>query len=132
MAENDLAGLGRRLHAKAAGDLAALRELVDKEHVPDAAVGFFAQQTAEKALKAVLACAGIRVERTHDLVRLAQRVAATGTELPVEVEQLAELTPWAVELRYDEPVEWEGLDRASAVDLVERVLQWADHLVRET
>jgi len=36
------------------------------------------------------------------------------------------------ELRYDEPVEWEGLDRASAVDLVERVLQWADHLVRET
>jgi len=37
-----------------------------------------------------------------------------------------------VELRYDEPVEWEGLDRASAVDLVERVLRWADDLLRET
>ena len=64
--------------------------------------------------------------------RLAQQVAATGARLPVEVEQLAELTPWAVELRYDEPVEWEGLDRASEVDLVERVLRWADDLLRET
>ena len=131
MAENDLAELGRRLLARAAGDLAALRELVDKENVPDAAVGFFAQQTAEKALKAVLARGGVRFERTHDLARLAQRIVAAGTELPVDIEQLAELTPWAVELRYDEPVEWEGLDRASALDLVERVLRWADDLVRE-
>lgn len=61
MAENEFAELARRLGAKAAGDAAALRELVDKEHVPDSAVGFFAQQAAEKALKAVLARRGVPV-----------------------------------------------------------------------
>lgn len=128
MADNDFAEVSRRLRAKAAGDMLALRELVDKEHVPDSAVGFFAQQVAEKALKAILARRGIRFERTHDLARLAQQIAATGIEPPVDVQQLAELTPWAVELRYDESIEWERLNRASAVDLVERVLRWADDL----
>lgn len=93
MAEHDFAELAGRLSAKAAGDVAALRELVDKEHVPDSAVGFFAQQAAEKAFKAVLARRGIRFERTHDLARLAQQVVASGIELPVGVEQVAEPTP---------------------------------------
>ncbi len=129
MAENDFGELARRLGAKAAGDAAALRELVDKEHVPDSAVGFFAQQAVEKALKAVLASCGVRFERTHDLARLAQKIAAEGIELPVDVEQVAELTPWAVELRYDEPIEWEGLDRESALELAERILRWAENLL---
>lgn len=129
MAENDFAELTRRLRTKAAGDAAALRELADKEHVPDSAVGFFAQQTVEKALKAVLAHRGIRFERTHDLARLAQQIVATGIDLPVEVERLAELTPWAVELRYDEPLEWEELERATALELVERILRWVDELI---
>ena len=129
MADDHFAELARRLSTKAAGDVAALRELVDKEHVPDSAVGFFAQQAAEKTFKALLARRGVRFERTHDLARLAQQLAATGIELPVAVEQVAELTPWAVELRYDDPVEWEALDRASALDIAERILRWADELL---
>lgn len=128
MAERDLTDLASLLRNKAAGDEAALRELTGKEHVPDSAVGFFAQQIVEKLLKAVLASRGIRFERTHDLARLAQQVAASGIELPVEVGRVAELTPWAVELRYDEPFESEGLDRASALDLVEGIVRWADEL----
>lgn len=129
MAEQDLADLGRRLHEKAAGDEAALQELAGKSHVPDSAVGFFAQQTVEKLLKAVLASRGVRFERTHDLARLAQQASSSGIDLPVEVEPLAELTPWAVELRYEEPIEWEGLDRGGALELVSRIMQWADELI---
>ena len=129
MAERDLTDLARQLREKASGDEAALRELIGKDHVPDSAVGFFAQQTVEKLLKAVLASQGTRFERTHDLARLAQQVSVAGIELPVPVERIAELTPWAVELRYDEPIQWEALDRGSALELVDGIVRWADDLV---
>jgi len=92
-------------------------------------VGFLAQQSVEKLLKAVLASRGIRFERTHDLTRLAQQLGTAGVELPADVERIAELTPWAVELRYDAPLEWEALDHAAAVALVEAIARWADDIV---
>jgi HEPN domain-containing protein len=51
----DHADLARELLGLAADDLTAARALVDVPAVSDAIVGFHAQQTAEKALKAALA-----------------------------------------------------------------------------
>lgn len=57
----------------AVGDLATAQALVQIEAVPERASGQFAQQAAEKALKAAIASMGTEPARTHDLVYLALR-----------------------------------------------------------
>ena len=63
---------------------------------------FLAQQAIEKSFKAVLCLAGIAYEHTHDLEALAQQLLSAGVELPVPVEGLLRLTPYAVAFRYDD------------------------------
>lgn len=108
----------------ARGDAAAARLIADAE-VPDRIVGFHAQQAVEMFLKAVLAMRGVGYERTHDLERLTSLVANSGLELPAEIDELAQLTPWAVERRYGDPFDPEQLDRQWAVNLVGRTEDWA-------
>lgn len=67
-----------------------------------AALGFHAQQAVEKALKAVCTKQGIEVRRTHDLAALGQSVLSHGTALPISVDALRSLNPFAVEFRYDD------------------------------
>lgn len=57
----------------AVGDLATAQALVKVESLPARASGQFAQQAAEKALKAAIASSGSEPARTHDLVYLALR-----------------------------------------------------------
>jgi HEPN domain-containing protein len=75
-------------------------------------VGFHAQQTAEKALKALLVRHGVRFDRTHDLGQLlgqAEPVAPGTAETLAEAE---ELTAHAVSTRY--PGREPPLDRQEA------------------
>jgi HEPN domain-containing protein len=67
-----------------------------------AALGFHAQQAAEKSLKAVAVLAGLEVPRTHDLAALGQALLDTGNSLPLTIDQLRGLNPFAVEYRYDD------------------------------
>ena len=67
-----------------------------------AALGFLAQQSVEKALKAVAVARGLEVRRTHDLAALGAAVLADGVALPVTVDDLRRLNPYAVEFRYDD------------------------------
>lgn len=104
------------------GDLQACRVLADDADIDDNIVGFHAQQAVEKALKAALVLTETELPRTHDLELLVELVQASGIEVPDELTSVEWLTPWAAELRYDEPA---PLDRAAALSVAERASDWA-------
>lgn len=56
---------------------------------------FHAQQSAEKALKAVCIAKGIRFPVTHDLAVLEQLLDEGGVDLPAEVYNAIRLSPYA-------------------------------------
>lgn len=60
---------------------------------------FHAQQAAEKYLKATLAANNVSIPNTHDLVSLAHQFPAN-VKIAVSIEELAHLTPFAVNSRY--------------------------------
>ena len=72
--------------------------LRDPDHFPRQ-VCFLAQQSSEKALKAILVLLEIDFPFTHDLDRLRDLVPQ-GWEVKSRYPELAELTIWAVETRY--------------------------------
>ena len=95
-----------------------------------AAVGFHAQQSIEKALKAIGVLHGLEVRRTHDLVALAQALIDSGQTLPASMDQFRRLNPFAVEFRYDD--EFNILvTRTELSNIVENVLGWAQSLMAE-
>lgn len=113
------------LLSKAQADKVVIDKLADDPEVTDDMIGFHAQQAVEKLLKAVLAHRGIEYPRTHDIDRLVDLLAANDIPLPPQARRLDELTPWATQLRYDELLDIEHLDRNEAIRLVEGVVSWA-------
>jgi len=93
-----------------------------------AALGFLAQQSVEKSLKAVAVSRGLEVRRTHDLAALGEAIVADGGELPVTVEELRNLNPYAVEFRYDDEMV-PTTTRLELVSLLSAILLWAEQLV---
>src|SRR5512143_1677775 len=92
---------------------------------------FDAQQAAEKAIKGVLVLRGRRFPRTHDLAELVNLVAAAGVAVPPAVLEAKRLTPYAVAGRYpgiSEDASEE--DYREALEIAEKVIAWADTLVR--
>jgi HEPN domain-containing protein len=90
----------RQWARKAEHDIeAANRIMAIEDGCPFDTVCFHCQQAAEKYLKCLLTYLGIQAPRTHDLKSLA---ALTHLEqrFPVRVEDLAELNPYAVDVRY--------------------------------
>lgn len=107
------------------GDLHACRVLAGDADVDDSTVGFHAQQAVEKALKVALVLAETELPRTHDLELLIEMVRASGIEVPEELASVEWLTPWAADLRYDEP---QPLDRGATLAAAERASNWATTL----
>lgn len=116
----------RILLAKAAQDELAARRLAADARIGDEVVGFHVQQAAEKRLKALLAFHGIPYRRTHDLVELMDLLIAQGHAVPAAIEPLQELTPFAVEYRYENLDQYEDvpLDRNRALALLEGLEVW--------
>ncbi|MBI3096624.1 MAG: HEPN domain-containing protein [Planctomycetes bacterium] len=85
---------------KGDSDRAAARRIADGAGPYDTAC-FHAQQAAEKYLKAVLALSAQPIPRTHDLEVILQECRRSGMVLDLAVADLATLTPYAVQLRYD-------------------------------
>ena len=112
------------LLASAEQDLAACRLLSTGVGIGDAVVGFHAQQSIEKAIKAVLSCNMIEFRRTHDLVSLLDLLQDHQVPAPPAADWLDELNPYAVEARYG-TINPEGLDRARVLVAVDQVLAWA-------
>lgn len=93
-----------------------------------AALGFHAQQAAEKALKAVAVQSEIEVPRTHDLAALGQALLDKATPLPLTIDQLRSLNPFAVEYRYDDEIV-PGTSRDALASLLLAVMDWATRVV---
>ena len=113
------------LLASAQQDCAALQVLAISPGIGDAVVGFHAQQSIEKSLKAVLSARGIEFRRTHDLVSLLDLLQDHQVTAPPAADWLDELNPYAVEARYG-TIAPDGLDRPRVLLAVEQVLAWAD------
>lgn len=102
--------------------------LLPLEKASLAALGFHAQQATEKALKAVATFSGIDVPRTHDLAALGQAIVDTSIGLPLTVDQLRGLNPFAVEYRYDDDL-IPQTTRKDLAAMLAQVMSWADRLV---
>ena len=125
MAERTLA---ETLLVAAGRDEQAFRTLAADPSLHDSLAGFHAQQAVEKALKAVLAYAGVRFRRTHDIAELLDLLEDAGLRAPPHADHLDELNPYAVEMRYG-LIEPSGLDRAVTASRVRDVLTWSSGLV---
>jgi HEPN domain-containing protein len=78
----------------------------------------------EKAIKAVLAAHGVEYAKTHQLAYLIDLLEKSQIDTPRTVLEADELSPWAVDFRYetdDEP----ALDRRAALALIENIRAWA-------
>jgi HEPN domain-containing protein len=119
-------------HDRALGLLALAREdeqaasVLDAAGMGDGPVGFHYQQAAEKLLKALLAARDVDFPKTHDLVRLLRLARAEGYEVPVVEEDLAQLAPFAVTLRYEERETVKPLDRPWIKQSVQQLRSWVD------
>jgi HEPN domain-containing protein len=114
---------------KAHNDLLAARATVATEEALDT-VCFHAQQAVEKSLKAVLAVHDVEYPYTHDV----QSLLALCTPLQPEVsefeEAAADLTQYGVTARYDEQMYPDLKTAGEALQIAERVYQWACQLVQ--
>jgi HEPN domain-containing protein len=116
-------------HAKSDLKLAHLaRE--SKEVLPEQ-VCFHAQQTAEKAIKAVLLFKRVEFPLVHDIEELLELAKQGGLVLPPEVSGAGILTPYAVEARYPgQPEEITSPEADEAIRTAQAVLKWATEILR--
>jgi HEPN domain-containing protein len=128
----------RREHAelllrKAAQDQYVVEKLFPDPASSDEVIGFHAQQSVEKCLKAALALSSIHYGRTHSIAALIDLLSENGIPFPPGLDQVRGLTPFAVAFRYDElpPEPQQPFDRSWAVDCVRQIRAWAESLLRE-
>lgn len=121
MAEPTMAGL---MLASAQRDAAAYLALVRNTAIHDSILGFHAQQTGEKAIKAVLFEHGVLVPRTHDIARLLDVVEDSAIAAPPHADELDTLNPYAVQARYG-TLDAGPLDRQAVRAWLHEVLAWA-------
>ena len=89
------------LLSKARDDAYVVRSMCADHAAPDWVIGFHAQQAVEKAIKSVLAKHLIEFPRTHNLTMLVELLRVNDIRLPADADELAQLTPFGVALRYD-------------------------------
>jgi HEPN domain-containing protein len=112
-----------RLLRAAHADLRATRLLAADPDQANEIVGCHAQQTVEKAIKAVLVASGAEIPYTHDLSLLLDILATHDIKAPQAVAQADWLTPWAVAGRYGASDAF--LDCETAVTVAAAAVDWA-------
>ena len=106
------------LMKKASNDLLAARAIFSTGAAMDM-VCFHAQQAAEKSLKALLAVHDVEYAWRHDLGELMRQAASVWPEIAEYEPRLADLTPYAVSIRYDAEFEPSVLQAAEALETAE-------------
>jgi HEPN domain-containing protein len=114
----------RRLLRLARRDQGTFNLLLVLPQAELAALGFHAQQAAEKALKAVTVQSGLVMPRTHDLAALGAALSASGLTIPIGIDDLRLLNPFAVEFRYDDEI-IPMVTREQLAGLLATILDWA-------
>ena len=105
------AEFARGLLRRARDDAYVVEHLARDSAAPDWIIGFHAQQAVEKALKAVLAAAGVQFPRTHNIAMLLALLEQAGKKPPENCTGLERLTPFGVAARYEG-----GLDQSFVLD----------------
>ena len=114
-----------RLLRLAQRDLETFDLLLPLPKASVAALGFHAQQAAEKGLKAIGILLGLEAPRTHDLAALARAIIDTGESLPLSIEELRVLNPFAVEYRYDDEL-IPRISREALAATLDALMGWAE------
>jgi HEPN domain-containing protein len=100
---------------------------------PDAlyeTLAYHAQQSVEKSLKAILIYSGVQFPYTHNIARLITAIQDAGVSWPKDLDKAAELTEYAVELRYPSAVHAVTKnDQREAVEIAKKVLSWAENII---
>ncbi len=100
-----------------------------KDIIPEQAC-FHAQQSAEKALKAVLLFKRIEFPLVHDLKTLVGLLQRSAISFPPEIREAGSLTPYAVEARYPGHLEEvTSADVDEAIRIAQGVFTWASGIV---
>ena len=118
---------------KAQQDLVVVQKWLADTDISDEIIGFHAQQSMEKSLKAVLSHQTIDYPRTHNLRLLIDFCRNNDIQVPSEFSQIDFFNRFAVQWRYDLfPSTTEtALDRETAYGLAHRVWVWANELVNK-
>ena len=85
---------------KAKQDLVLVREVLGSNTIAPEILLFHLQQAVEKLIKSLLTRHSVKFPKTHDLDDLIELAERHHIELPLFIENLSELTPYAVETRY--------------------------------
>ena len=112
----------RTLIGAAERDISALRGMDDADVFADEIFGYHVQQAAEKLFKAWLALLSEVYPLTHDLDLLLDLLQERAADT-ARFRSLVEFVPYAVQFRYDINPDPETLDRESALQHVEDLLQ---------
>jgi HEPN domain-containing protein len=120
-----------QLLRRAADDEAAAKALLPVKSVTDAIVGQHAQQGVEKAIKAALAARGVEFPFIHDIAGLMVLCKNAHIEIPGELRDADQLTPYAGALRYGED-SLDLVDRKTALGWVTAAVKWARRVVELT
>jgi HEPN domain-containing protein len=123
--EQDLA---EQLLRRADEDAVGAGAILPIDEVADVLVCFHAQQAVEKALKAVLAAHGVEFAHRHDLRVLIGQCENAGLRLPEDLAEVDLLSPYAVELRYDDDTV-HTIERETASRWATAAVRWARGLV---
>lgn len=118
---------------KAQDDAYAFNRLAGDPNVRLWTLGFHAQQSVEKSIKAVLLKAGIRYPFTHDLETLLKVLRTAGVPPPPDADNIPRLSPFAALLRYEDDME--GDENAQSIhaewmkSTVAGCVQWAQAMI---
>ena len=110
---------------RAGGNLALAKNRIPGVYLED--LCFYAQQAAEKAIKAVLITREIEFPYVHDLGSLLSLLEETGEPVPEAIRTAISLTTYATTTRYPnvgEPVA--EREYREAITLAEAVVRWAE------
>jgi len=99
--------------------------LAQHTDAPVSSLCFHAQQYLEKVMKAVLVSNAVIFRRTHDLEVLAALLAEKEITLPLSIDQLKQLNPFAVTLRYGE-VDFPLLDVPKVLEMMHNARVWVE------
>lgn len=126
----DLGELARAWLDRAKGSLARARQPKPEDGFWED-LCFDAQQAAEKAVKAALVLHALDFPRTHQIGELLEILRRADHHPPEELERADRLSEYAVTTRY--PRAAHPVDEAEyqqALQLAERVVRWAESVVR--
>jgi HEPN domain-containing protein len=110
--------------ARADEDLSVARHLLAENLPYHGAIGFHAQQAAEKFLKAYLVTHQVEFPKTHDLGRLLDLIAPVDGALATALSASVQLTDYGVDVRY--PGDLPQLDADDAKSAVDRAVEVRD------